>query len=761
MADDGQQLLITLVAKMDKYERDMLRAKKVTSDNFNQMESRAKKAAGNIGKGFNDAAKLTNSQMMALQHVARSMTEQIAMGISPLQALTAQMSHLSYIASGPGGPLGALKALGTVALSMATRFPVATAAVAAAGAAFAAYKALGGSNIKSLDQLLQEHEANIKRLGSAYDQVRGKEQKYASDTARTVNAMNEGNAREIKDKLAGQVTDAIAKLYKSPILGEGLFSKDTTGKVLSSQFRPFQEAIDRLAESARNGTPDIKAFRDEVSKIAEADPSRLNNTRDYLLGITKDAADTAATLPEVAQKVSDVDAAFTALQSAIDDVKSDSARNELQKLMDQAKDGKIGLDDVAAALGTLSSTRLDLAGQIAELGKLFTAAIAARNAVAGSVQLSNNLGQLSPVYSDNGKFENAGEYENAKADATKSQTQIAAEKAAKHHGGGGGGSRGDDYSREVQQIKDRTATLQAETEAQARVNPLINDYGAALDEAKTRQQLLNAAQKAGKEITPELMANIEALAHGYAEAASGSKRLQAEQQQQRQQMQQLADAEKEFVGGIAHDLMHGVAPAQALTNALSRLADTLLDQVLNAIFKVKSATGGGGGIFGWLGSLFGGGAFPAAPAGPILDVPLALLGFASGGYTGPGGKYQPAGVVHRGEYVFDADAVRAAGGPAVLDAMRRGLKGFADGGYVGSAPAVHRVHMPANQNSPAVQAIEINSTVTVNANGGDHAANADLAAKVSKQVEVQLKTLVQDQIRQATRPGNALNTRSR
>ncbi|MCP5743427.1 hypothetical protein NL353_26925, partial [Klebsiella pneumoniae] len=29
------------------------------------------------------------------------------------------------------------------------------------------------------------------------------------------------------------------------------------------------------------------------------------------------------------------------------------------------------------------------------------------------------------------------------------------------------------------------------------------------------------------------------------------------------------------------------------------------------------------------------------------------VGFSSGGYTGPGGKYQPAGIVHKGEYVFD------------------------------------------------------------------------------------------------------------
>jgi hypothetical protein len=34
------------------------------------------------------------------------------------------------------------------------------------------------------------------------------------------------------------------------------------------------------------------------------------------------------------------------------------------------------------------------------------------------------------------------------------------------------------------------------------------------------------------------------------------------------------------------------------------------------------------------------------------------LGFASGGYTGEGGKFEPAGVVHRGEVVFESDIVR-------------------------------------------------------------------------------------------------------
>lgn len=60
----------------------------------------------------------------------------------------------------------------------------------------------------------------------------------------------------------------------------------------------------------------------------------------------------------------------------------------------------------------------------------------------------------------------------------------------------------------------------------------------------------------------------------------------------------------------------------------------------------------------------------------------SYLGFADGGYTGDGGKYEPAGVVHRGEYVAPQHVMRnPAAGPhiAALESMRTG---YADGGFV-------------------------------------------------------------------------------
>lgn len=59
------------------------------------------------------------------------------------------------------------------------------------------------------------------------------------------------------------------------------------------------------------------------------------------------------------------------------------------------------------------------------------------------------------------------------------------------------------------------------------------------------------------------------------------------------------------------------------------------------------------------------------------------VGFAEGGYTGRGAKYQPAGIVHKGEYVAPQNVVNspmAAPHLAALESMR--TKGFADGGFV-------------------------------------------------------------------------------
>lgn len=55
--------------------------------------------------------------------------------------------------------------------------------------------------------------------------------------------------------------------------------------------------------------------------------------------------------------------------------------------------------------------------------------------------------------------------------------------------------------------------------------------------------------------------------------------------------------------------------------------------------------------------------------------------YSSGGYTGDGGKYEPAGIVHRGEIVLPQEVVKRDWG--MLSTRYGHLPGFADGGMVG------------------------------------------------------------------------------
>ncbi|MCW1517822.1 tape measure protein [Acinetobacter baumannii] len=93
---------------------------------------------------------------------------------------------------------------------------------------------------------------------------------------------------------------------------------------------------------------------------------------------------------------------------------------------------------------------------------------------------------------------------------------------------------------------------------------------------------------------------------------------------------------------------------------------------------------------------------PPIGLGPVAGIPLSTLmkttgyvnaalimaqgvagiaGFSSGGYTGNGGKYEPAGVVHKGEGVLTQEEIRALGGPQGFESLRRSIRGgYATGG---------------------------------------------------------------------------------
>ncbi|WP_054473753.1 phage tail tape measure protein, partial [Escherichia coli] len=115
------------------------------------------------------------------------------------------------------------------------------------------------------------------------------------------------------------------------------------------------------------------------------------------------------------------------------------------------------------------------------------------------------------------------------------------------------------------------------------------------------------------------------------------------------------------------------------------------------------------GIVGSIGSAIGGavGGGASASGGTAIQAAAAKFHFATGGFTGTGGKYEPAGIVHRGEFVFTKEATSRIG----VGNLYRLMRGYATGGYVGTPGSL------ADSRSQASGKFEQNNHVVINNDG--------------------------------------------
>jgi tape measure domain-containing protein len=211
--------------------------------------------------------------------------------------------------------------------------------------------------------------------------------------------------------------------------------------------------------------------------------------------------------------------------------------------------------------------------------------------------------------------------------------RIAQQEAGRKTGGGGRGStRGtggaDDQKRfaeDMAKIEQRIEMMRQETALQSQLNPLIEDYGYAIEKLRIQQELENAATAAGLALTPERQAAIEALAEGYAAASVEAAQLAERQQQMQEQMREFNDMAKTTMRGFIDDMINGKSAAEALASALGNIGNRLLDMGLTSLFS------GGGGL-----SFLSG----------------IIPGFASGTPNTGGARGQVRGLVHGQEAVI-------------------------------------------------------------------------------------------------------------
>ena len=128
-------------------------------------------------------------------------------------------------------------------------------------------------------------------------------------------------------------------------------------------------------------------------------------------------------------------------------------------------------------------------------------------------------------------------------------------------------------------------------------------------------------------------------------------------------------------------------------------------------------------------------------------------GHSDGGYTGHGGKYEPAGIVHKGEYVLSQENLRALGGVSAVENLLHRAKGYSSGGLVGGG--VNTVGLRASL-SAVTAAPVIN--ITVNVSGGSNQEEARKGAEEGVQAGLRkmMSEIADSRIFEQCRPGNVI-----
>ena len=149
-------------------------------------------------------------------------------------------------------------------------------------------------------------------------------------------------------------------------------------------------------------------------------------------------------------------------------------------------------------------------------------------------------------------------------------------------------------------------------------------------------------------------------------------------------------------------------------------------------------------IFASLKAAFGGtsfGKFMGFSGGglvPELKYTGGLVGFDEGGFTGIGGKYTPAGIVHKGEYVITKEAT-ARLGRGFLDHLNYGSvrRGFANGGGVDVPRLPTMAYQPKSSGNIAVKVINngepMDATVSQQSKNGQLEITVELMRKIAQQ----------------------------
>lgn len=273
--------------------------------------------------------------------------------------------------------------------------------------------------------------------------------------------------------------------------------------------------------------------------------------------------------------------------------------------------------------------------------------------------------------------------------------------------------------------KEELAVIGDQILAQQKLNDLV-DYGASIDRATAQivgkrglsdlqsqradeaQQLLNTFIKAGGDLndtesqyTQQYLINLDKIDNKYNEIKESqmdwSGGIKASLGNWLDDAENVADSTGQAMSSVLNGAVSNIADAlnnsksdwRSYTVSILKMIEEIILKLTIAATVKAGLEAAKGSSLGWLSSFGGalaggasGGGSAAAGSTGAMGMPTDWASYAkfnTGGYTGAGDKYEPAGIVHKDEFVFNKEATNRIG----VDNLYSLMRGYADGGLVG------------------------------------------------------------------------------
>lgn len=230
-----------------------------------------------------------------------------AMGMNPLQIALQQGTQLSAVL-GPMGATGAVKGLAAAFMSVVSPVSLVTLALVGGAAAAIQYFTSAGKESKTLEKLLDDQVAAIKRIKDVWGEAATARSQYGRESSGSASFGLETNISEMTKKLqevnkpttfgpgavATSVTDAINKNIAATGLTARQFRETSLFKALQIDFQNLQKAT-------IEGKPDVLSLVSSLEDIGRS----ANNAG--IKSITRDAVAALQPFKDLAQALRDAE----------------------------------------------------------------------------------------------------------------------------------------------------------------------------------------------------------------------------------------------------------------------------------------------------------------------------------------------------------------------------------------------------------------------------------------------------------------------